>query len=1314
MELDILRDKTHDLSQEDAWTRIFSLVQKPKTIFVTTPPCHTFSRARHRKPGPPPLRSKDWPKGFPWLSEKHYQEVEASNYFILQSVQASYLAHSVGNPYLWEHPEDLGKAADGLSPATIWQWPEILDLLLATEAQSFAFYQCRFHASYPKPTRILTTLPHFLAHKQAYSGLPSFTQAGAYAGPLPAQCSHGGNHEPLIGKDPSTGAWRTAPAASYPPAMCKWLAEALASSCHVLDPSLQAQGRNGSGPDVEAMQPTDYPFPPPLPSLGLGLVPSPGLDSAPSSGLDPAFEVPAAMPQSRHTPSRAPARSSTLSGLDTIAPRVPAVFRQPASHPSSGLGPDAHRVDLEHVSQTGQDTTTGEAGAHSSDAPEVLAEEILKRPSCTRAEVERLFDMLPKEVPPRREEGEAEGSSFSTGCYSKGGITGLRHNTTAFPLSTKLLVRFACQVFPSMHFTTLSLFDGVKTPMHRDSRNGPYPNGVCPISEFSEGHIWMEEEGGPLEMDTPKGRRPGRLLEVSNGPVVLEARERYHCTLPWQGRRLVLVAYVVAGLERLSADHGEVLSGLGFRLPDPGPSGGDETSEAHLAEPTEPAAVPFKPELCGNRGAPLSVEWEHKTTPITDGFGLCSPTRWAPCDRGHSLGQKAQALAARMHRLALDFVRRHVADPEQLCHALLLGKLEASPFNEELLQSIRLQWGGALGDQGGSDLLGKPDGQPFFLRALSRAAEILEDPDWKILTEGQDCFLSGVPVGFGETIGHVPQVFGLKEHWRKLDESEPDFDRANYKSADMSSTQLLAKFREEEKLGRMRPTTMGALREEYPADKIRVASMGAIEKPDGSVRPIHDGTHGVLVNNGIRLLNHVSVPGPAEMAFAVRQAGAQRETPLAVAADVSAAHRLVRIRACDHGLLACRSDNDSPTIWVNLVGTFGISSASFWWARLFGIVGRTVARCLLQHQFYQFAYVDDLHCDFYGRRKYLNFLIWLLLHEMIGTPFAYHKFRGGTVVAFIGYELDYGARLVGLSDSRGHWLIAWVDQAEQSRWVVQVRRFSEFLGRLGFVSRVIYWIKPHLAPLYAWGSVASKSHAAKLPDMVILTLIYLRETLGELDFKVSPYRVPPCAEPLFYTDAKCADNLVVLGGWDSRSQPDKAKWFSCRITPAEAPYLFDQQGRSHWASASAELLGTLAGLWAFGHLSPSDKPHQIPVVLPAVTDNRGNESLIKKGGTTKLPLMLFNMQLSHLLRISCLRLSLGWKPRSENDVADQLTNEVFKSVSMDNRVHFRMSDLPLDLFNKLLSTRSQFIAVREHHRTQEPASVPAKKTKTQW
>ena len=200
-----------------------------------------------------------------------------------------------------------------------------------------------------------------------------------------------------------------------------------------------------------------------------------------------------------------------------------------------------------------------------------------------------------------------------------------------------------------------------------------------------------------------------------------------------------------------------------------------------------------------------------------------------------------------------------------------------------------------------------------------------------------------------------------KEHWRKLTESELELDRANYKSAEMSSAELLDKFRAEEKLGRMVPTTTGALLSEYKEDEIRVASMGAISKPDGSVRPLHDGTHGVQVNNHIHLVNQLAVPGPAEMAFSARQSGAMQEVPLAATADVSAAHRLVLHGRRDWALMACRAEQHSKTIWINKVGTFGRSAASFWWSRLCGIIGRVVARCLLQHAFYHFAYVDDVH-----------------------------------------------------------------------------------------------------------------------------------------------------------------------------------------------------------------------------------------------------------------------------------------------------------------------------------------------------------------
>ena len=50
----------------------------------------------------------------------------------------------------------------------------------------------------------------------------------------------------------------------------------------------------------------------------------------------------------------------------------------------------------------------------------------------------------------------------------------------------------------------------------------------------------------------------------------------------------------------------------------------------------------------------------------------------------------------------------------------------------------------------------------------------------------------------------------------------------------------------------MFPTTLGVLREKYPDKPVLIAAMGAIKKPDGSVRPIHDGTHFVQVNNGIQ------------------------------------------------------------------------------------------------------------------------------------------------------------------------------------------------------------------------------------------------------------------------------------------------------------------------------------------------------------------------------------------------------------------------------------------------------------------------------
>ena len=116
------------------------------------------------------------------------------------------------------------------------------------------------------------------------------------------------------------------------------------------------------------------------------------------------------------------------------------------------------------------------------------------------------------------------------------------------------------------------------------------------------------------------------------------------------------------------------------------------------------------------------------------------------------------------------------------------------------------------------------------------------DPDTAILVDCNDSFATGVPVGVEEPLPRTPMVFPPKERHRKLDESEFNPIAENYASAQISKEELETKFREEESLGRMFPSKLSVLQAEY-GDRLRVASVAAITKPDGGIRPLHDGTH---------------------------------------------------------------------------------------------------------------------------------------------------------------------------------------------------------------------------------------------------------------------------------------------------------------------------------------------------------------------------------------------------------------------------------------------------------------------------------------
>ena len=123
--------------------------------------------------------------------------------------------------------------------------------------------------------------------------------------------------------------------------------------------------------------------------------------------------------------------------------------------------------------------------------------------------------------------------------------------------------------------------------------------------------------------------------------------------------------------------------------------------------------------------------------------------------------------------------------------------------------------------------------KPFLLRGLAQWLAIFDDPDSRCLVDAEDSFATGVPLGVDKPLPRSPQVFPEKVKHRKLDESEYNSVATNYTSGQLSSGELEKKFREEEDLGRRCPSSLPVLQQEYGADRVRVASMAAIVKPDG-------------------------------------------------------------------------------------------------------------------------------------------------------------------------------------------------------------------------------------------------------------------------------------------------------------------------------------------------------------------------------------------------------------------------------------------------------------------------------------------------
>ena len=125
--------------------------------------------------------------------------------------------------------------------------------------------------------------------------------------------------------------------------------------------------------------------------------------------------------------------------------------------------------------------------------------------------------------------------------------------------------------------------------------------------------------------------------------------------------------------------------------------------------------------------------------------------------------------------------------------------------------------------------------------------------------------------------------------------------------------------------------------------RLVIASLGANRKdrPNGEVtaKVLHDGTNGLSVNTKTRLRDQERSPISSDIKRAMREKASRGLSTFALTADVKEAHRQIPIDPRDWHLLGCQVERGAD-VFVNTVGTFGITSASYYWSRVSSVVGR--------------------------------------------------------------------------------------------------------------------------------------------------------------------------------------------------------------------------------------------------------------------------------------------------------------------------------------------------------------------------------------
>eukprot|EP00438_Fugacium_kawagutii_P020823 Skav200760 [mRNA] locus=scaffold2001:111991:116283:- [translate_table: standard] len=374
---------------------------------------------------------------------------------------------------------------------------------------------------------------------------------------------------------------------------------------------------------------------------------------------------------------------------------------------------------------------------------------------------------------------------------------------------------------------------------------------------------------------------------------------------------------------------------------------------------------PMNPRFSGGYGPPRSCVWKGLETPFHDGGCLMSPGRWRRDKRkfpgGKSWSEMREEMMAEVTRSADS---AGGVEKEAFRMAAKGGRFTLVK-DEELKRRLREIMAKHMRAKE-SDMT-VAEGQPFHLGLLRRLLEEAGDADCEFLRLAEE----GLPVGVLDPLPRTPAAFEEQKKWplEGLGLEEPMLEKVNYISAEVHSEHLVEHLEQEVAEGLMDKMREEDFVREFGENRAVAALAVLVEDDMGKKRVIHDGSHGVQVNHRIKCLDKVRMPSAREKRTLLEEFHEEKAVVVSLVGDVEKAHRRIKYRRREQGFLGCRCAASEGFVYVNKVGTFGISSTPYWWTRLSACLIRAVhyllGPCWLLDLL---LYADDLEAMGPGRR----------------------------------------------------------------------------------------------------------------------------------------------------------------------------------------------------------------------------------------------------------------------------------------------------------------------------------------------------------